>query len=48
MVFSSIEFLVYFLPAFLLVYYTLPWRNLTLVLASLNLLRLARAGFSCP
>jgi alginate O-acetyltransferase complex protein AlgI len=35
MLFSSIEFLFYFLPAFLLVYYTLPWRNLTLLVASL-------------
>jgi len=37
MVFSSIAFLFYFLPVFLLIYYLVPakWQNLTLLLASL-------------
>lgn len=35
MVFSSITFLFYFLPAFLLLYYVLPWKNSVLLLASL-------------
>lgn len=35
MVFSSITFLFYFFPCFLLLYYFLPWKNLTLLLGSL-------------
>jgi alginate O-acetyltransferase complex protein AlgI len=35
MVFSSLTFLFYFLPAFLLLYYALPWPNLVLLLGSL-------------
>jgi alginate O-acetyltransferase complex protein AlgI len=35
MVFSSITFLFYFLPAFLLLYYVLPWKNGVLLLGSL-------------
>jgi alginate O-acetyltransferase complex protein AlgI len=35
MVFSSVTFLFYFLPAFLLLYYTLPWKNGVLLIASL-------------
>jgi alginate O-acetyltransferase complex protein AlgI len=35
MVFSSVTFLFYFLPLFLLAYLSLPFRNLTLLLASL-------------
>lgn len=35
MVFSSIEFLFYFLPAFLLLYAFLPWKNTTLAIGSL-------------
>ena len=35
MVFSSVDFLFLFLPAFLLVQFVLPWRNLTYVLFSL-------------
>lgn len=35
MVFSSITFLFYFLPLFLLCYWLLPWRNAVLMLASL-------------
>jgi alginate O-acetyltransferase complex protein AlgI len=35
MVFSSATFLFYFLPAFLLLYYLLPWKNTVLLLGSL-------------
>ncbi len=35
MVFSSITFLFYFFPCFLLLYYFLPWKNLTLLVGSL-------------
>lgn len=35
MVFSSIIFLFYFLPCFLLLYYLLPWKNAVLLLGSL-------------
>lgn len=35
MVFSSVTFLFYFLPAFLLLYYVLPWKNSVLLIASL-------------
>jgi alginate O-acetyltransferase complex protein AlgI len=35
MVFSSVTFLFYFLPAFLLLYYILPWKNTVLLCASL-------------
>ncbi|MYM68453.1 MBOAT family protein [Pseudoduganella sp. FT55W] len=35
MVFSSVTFLFYFLPAFLLLYYLLPWKNGVLLIASL-------------
>lgn len=35
MVFSSVTFLFYFLPAFLLLYYLLPWKNSVLLIASL-------------
>ena len=35
MVFSSVVFLFYFLPAFFLLYYLLPWKNTVLLLASL-------------
>lgn len=35
MVFSSVTFLFYFLPAFLLLYYLLPWKNGVLLAASL-------------
>jgi alginate O-acetyltransferase complex protein AlgI len=35
MVFSSLFFLFYFLPAFLALYYVLPWKNQVLLLASL-------------
>jgi alginate O-acetyltransferase complex protein AlgI len=35
MVFSSITFLFYFFPAFLLCYYLLPWKNTVLLIASL-------------
>lgn len=35
MVFSSATFLFYFLPAFLLLYYALPWKNGVLLLGSL-------------
>ncbi|SFU88675.1 MBOAT family O-acyltransferase [Pseudoduganella namucuonensis] len=35
MVFSSVTFLFYFLPAFLLLYYALPWKNAILLVASL-------------
>lgn len=35
MVFSSLTFLAIFLPAFLLAYYLLPWRNLTILIFSL-------------
>jgi len=35
MVFSSITFLFYFLPAFLIFYFLLPWKNLTLLVFSL-------------
>lgn len=35
MVFSSVTFLFYFLPAFLLLYYLLPWKNSVLLVASL-------------
>lgn len=35
MVFSSITFLFYFLPAFLLLYYVLPWKNAVLLVGSL-------------
>lgn len=35
MVFSSVSFLFYFLPIFLLVYGVLPWRNAVLLIASL-------------
>lgn len=35
MVFSSIIFLFYFFPAFLLCYYLLPWKNAVLLIASL-------------
>ena len=35
MVFSSIEFLFYFLPVFLILYTFLPWKNVILALGSL-------------
>jgi alginate O-acetyltransferase complex protein AlgI len=35
MLFSSATFLFYFFPAFLLLYYALPWKNTVLLLASL-------------
>ena len=35
MVFSSVVFLFYFLPAFFLLYYLLPWKNTVLLVASL-------------
>lgn len=35
MVFSSISFLFYFFPAFLLCYYLLPWKNSVLLIASI-------------
>lgn len=35
MVFSSITFLFYFFPAFLLCYYLLPWKNVVLLISSL-------------
>lgn len=35
MLFSSVTFLFYFLPAFLALYYILPWKNTVLLLASL-------------
>ena len=35
MVFSSVTFLGYFLPAALLLYYLLPWKNFVLLLVSL-------------
>jgi alginate O-acetyltransferase complex protein AlgI len=35
MVFSSVTFLFYFLPAFLLLYYLLPWKNSVLLAGSL-------------
>lgn len=35
MLFSSIVFLFFFLPAFLVLYYLLPWKNLVLLLGSL-------------
>ena len=35
MVFSSITFLFYFLPCFLLLYYLLPWKNAVLLVGSL-------------
>jgi alginate O-acetyltransferase complex protein AlgI len=35
MVFSSITFLFYFFPAFLFLYYLLPWKNTVLLIASL-------------
>jgi alginate O-acetyltransferase complex protein AlgI len=35
MVFSSVTFLFYFLPAFLLLYYVLPWKNSVLLVGSL-------------
>jgi len=35
MVFSSIQFLFYFLPAFLLAYFLLPWKNAVIVVFSL-------------
>jgi len=35
MVFSSVTFLFYFLPLFLALYFLLPWRNITLLTASL-------------
>lgn len=35
MVFSSVTFLLYFLPIFFLIYYLRPFRNATLLMASL-------------
>lgn len=35
MVFSSVVFLFYFFPLFLLLYYTLPWKNAVLLIGSL-------------
>ena len=35
MIFSSITFLFYFLPATLLLYFLIKWKNLTLLIASL-------------